>query len=500
MRIVLIYPDKIDTHDPKGITYIGTVLKRAGYDVKLIGVRIRQQMRNKEGIISFHVEPDAKEKLLQDLNNLKPDIVGVSLLTPDAERAKFIAKTVKEYNPKCPVIFGGVHPSIMPEDVLKDSNVDFVVLGEGEITIIDLVKTLENKGDLHKVKGIGFAEKNKIVITEPRPCIEDMDTLPMPDRDLLPIKKILRVRPFFPLPYPYLEIIGCRGCLFNCAFCQPTLKKVFGPVVRKRSPENMVKELKLLKEKYGIRGILFADDTLITDKEWTFRLCELMIQEKLKLKWFCNARINLMDREMMKKMKEAGCIGFVLAIESGNDRIRNRILNKGVSKEQIYSAFKLSKELGFVTQANIMIGSPTETEEELNESIKLIKEIDPDEMNPTFTTILPCTYLWDRYSEHIEKGYDFNLGIPKQTLSNIPVEKKVKTWEFFMKNYGRFGKRGRKKFFKYNWYRKMVLYRWYTMLGRPAMLISDMLAFFNIVSFQTMINVTDKFRKIVGRA
>ena len=502
MRIVLIYPDKIETHDPKGIIYIGTALKNAGYDIKIIGIRLRHQVRDEKGVLSFHVEPGATEKLSQDLKKLKPDIVGVSLLTPDAERAKVIAKTVKEYDPKIPVIFGGVHPTIMPEEVLKDKNVDFVVIGEGEITAVELVKTIEKKGDIRKVKGIGFRENNKIIKTEPRPYIEDMDTLPIPDRELLPIKRILKVRPFFPLPYPYLDIIGCRGCFFNCAFCQPTLKKVFGLMVRKRSPENMIKELKFLKAKYGIRGIVFSDDTLISDKKWTMRLCDLMIQEKLKIKWFCNARINLMDREVMKKMKEAGCIGFVLAIESGNNRVRNKILNKGVSKEQIYNAFRLSKELGFVTQANIMIGSPTETEEELNESVELIKQIDPDEMNTSFTTILPHTYLWYKHSDLLDiyNWELYNLDVPKQILSNIPVEKKIKVRTFLMKNYGRFGKSGRKKFFKYGWYRKMVLYRWYTMLGRPSMLISDILAFFNIISFQTMINVTTKFKKIIGRA
>ncbi|MDI6903111.1 MAG: radical SAM protein [Methanocellales archaeon] len=381
MKVSLISSWKTySSHPPLGIAYIAAVLREHDINVD---------------VIDFESVNSTKD-IERELRRSNPTILGISAMSPTYDQAREIAYIAKSCIPDVTVMMGGPHPTIMPENVLSDENVDIAVIGEGDYTVLDVVNACRNNGTgLRSVKGIYFKENGNIRKTDNRGYIQDLDVLPFPARDLLPMDQYLSRTMPFPMPFPETNLIAVRGCPFNCSYCQPTSKMMFGKKIRYRSPENVVAEMEHLKKRYKVKYQWVGGDTLTVNRKWVNSFCNLLIERDLDIEWIAGTRVDTVDKEMLKLMKKSGCIFITFGVESGSQRILDEIMNKRITIKQVRDAFRSCNEEGIAAMANFMIGSPTETKEDLEMSLELMKEILPDSIATYITNPLPGTHLYD---------------------------------------------------------------------------------------------------------
>lgn len=375
LKVCIVFPRYITRSygPPLGALYICSVLKEKGYNVSFIDGTV----------ISY-------DKTVETLKELKPDFLILSVQTVFADFAFQLAKDYKDINQLGVVIVGGPHPSILPKQTLAGDGIDFVVVGEGEKTLPELILKIRKPDG---VKGIGFKKKGgKQVFTKVREPIADLDVIPFPLRDVLHDEYFRSGA---------TSIITSRGCPFSCAFCQPTLKKIFGPKFRMRSVGNVIKEIKDIKSVFKnrnavLRNLNFTDDGLTYNHKWLEELAKEIIRQKLKISWSANTRADTMPpTELLKLLKKAGLKKFSIGVESGDPHIRNKILGKGVSQEKLIKAFDLCRDVGIEAHAYLMVGSPGESDESIEATVKLLDRIRPDDTQVTITSPLPETYLYN---------------------------------------------------------------------------------------------------------
>jgi radical SAM superfamily enzyme YgiQ (UPF0313 family) len=418
MRITLVNPGfgQIFKLPPLGLLYIASVLREAGHEVNLVDTVFINTWQQFESSLAL----------------TNPEVVGITCMTPTVNSALRIAELAKsKYS--CPVILGGPHATIMPESVLTDANVDYVIEGEGEITICELTDALQEGRDISQVAGVFYKEGNTIKRATPREPIGNLDDIPLPARDLAPNN-------YF--KYGRGTMIASRGCPFNCSFCQPTLRKLFGTKLRLRSPENVVSEMEHLQKSLRIKFIKFDDDTLTVNKKWVYGLCNEIENRKMGVKWACNARVDTIDKEMLRVMKKSGCMKINFGVESGSQQILD-ILNKGITLEQTREAFDLCKQIGLRTHAYLMIGSPGETRETIHATADFIREIKPDDMYISITTPLPMTKLYEDLSREnailakdwADYDYSTNYTIRIEGLTNAEItrERRMISMNFWLR-------------------------------------------------------------------
>lgn len=380
MKVTLVFPrfKYISGDPPLGIVYIASHL-RSHLDVDI-------------SVIDTTFNPSF-EYVSKQLEHEKPDIVGIyidTIMFNDAMKIAEIAKDMGAF-----VIAGGPHPTVMPETVI--GNVDAVCIGEGEETIVEVVKRLQQNKSLRGVKGIWFNKNSHVVKESKRSPIENLDSLEFPARDLLDMKRYIKNWHSLDSLSTNLRgtsLITSRGCPFNCSFCQPTLKEIFGKKVRLISPENVVNEIKKLKEDYGIDGFFLHDDSFTAFKSYVQKFCELLKKEDLDLIWGCNSRVDTISRDLMKIMKSAGLRIIHVGVESGSQRILD-LYNKGTKARDISKALKITKEAGINVQSFFMLGAPTETKEEIKQTIKFACSLDTDEASFSLANPMPGTYLFN---------------------------------------------------------------------------------------------------------
>lgn len=379
--VLLIYPPHYSgfKNPPLGLMYIAALLRGNGYTVKIIDV-------NMDGDVEKNMQ-----QLPEDIKNIHPKWVGISAMTRQIKGAVKIAQMVKKVDPSIPVVAGGVHVSELPQEVLSVESIDFVVYGEGEMTMLDLI----NGKPPDTINGLGFKKNGEFVINPRRPLIEDLDTLPPPAWDLLPIKKIFKGNVSGNIGYSQNEMTGVilssRGCPYRCIFCDSS--SVFARRFRSRSAENVVYEIEMLRSEYSINHFDFVDDTITVEKERIFELCNLIIKKRLDVKWSCNARVNTINKDMLVKMKEGGCIRLDFGVESGDPVVLKNI-GKNISLDQVKTAFQLCKEVGIKTLAFLMVGNLGEDMESIKKTLALAKEIDSDYYAYSITTPYPGTELY----------------------------------------------------------------------------------------------------------
>ncbi len=364
----------------------------------------------------------------------KPDIVGIFTDTLMFKDALGVAKAAKSFGAN--IILGGPHPTILPDSCFNNDFVDAVCIGEGELTMADYVAAFYGGKGLSGVNGIWFKKDGQLVKNPPRPAIEDVNTLPFPAYDLFNME--VYTNNFVQLDSYSPNLLGAsvivsRGCPYMCAYCQPTLKKIFGPKMRIRSPQKAVEEIKILSEKYNVQAIYFQDDTLTAFKEWIKEFCELMVKERnsgLDIVWACNTRADTIDFETLAMMKDAGLVKLKVGIESITDRIRNGIYKKNVSREQINRLMADCKKLGIQLTGFFMLGAPTETEKEVKDTIRFAASSSFIEANFSIATPLPETFLYDFVKENNWNlpddfgKYDYyKTTRPKMALDEINPEK-----------------------------------------------------------------------------
>ncbi len=337
----------------------------------------------------FH-KKDWKEYLRARIERFKPDLIGFSVLSFDYEQASKMAGFIKKnYNLK--IIFGGVHVTLMPEEVITNKNVDIVCIGEGEETIKEI---LDKKLNCKNIKGIWYKEGEKVIKNKDRKLIENLDSLPFPDWDDFDLKK------YFLINDNHLPIMASRGCPYNCTYCSnhALKKKLIGKYVRFRSADSVIKEIGERIEKYyktGMRYLFFYDDTFILNKDFVAEFCRKFKERGFdkKIKWNINVRANLVTDEIIKLLKDAGCYEVRMGVEAGNEEIRNNLYKRGMSEEQIYNAVKIIKKYNLRLRVQFIVGAPYDNTRTMNESYRMARKINADYTLFPILMPLPATEI-----------------------------------------------------------------------------------------------------------
>jgi radical SAM superfamily enzyme YgiQ (UPF0313 family) len=337
------------------------------------------------------------------LKKIDPDFVIIITATSTFSHDASFMNRLKKANKKLKSIFCGTHVMTMPAKVLDIAGVDFIILGEPEYAVRDLILAIEKKKPLDSLKGIGFKRKGKVILTGNAPIIENLDKLPFPARHLLP----KHVNYFNPLAKkaPYTTLMSSRGCPFRCKYCVANI--VYGRKFRARSPKNVVDEMVECTRKFGTKEFFFRDETFTMDKKRALDICRMIRKKKLGINWICASRVNTIDREMMVAMKKAGCHMIKFGVESGSQKILNN-LRKGIILKQSRNVFRWANELKIDTVAHFMLGSPGETKQTIQETIDFAKEIKPTYASFNITTPYPGTDLWREVEDKLNIN-DFSI-------------------------------------------------------------------------------------------
>lgn len=402
----------INPMPPLGLGYIGAVLENYGIGVKIVDCLI-EGWNNRVEVGDDRIRIGLSfDQIREIIRAYGPDMVGVNgLFTTQRENAHNIYKLAKEVDKNIITVVGGAHSAVMPELVLSDINVDYVVIGEGEETIIDLIDYLEGKKSISTLNGIGYKEEGKVKIIPKTKFIEDLDKLPFPARHLLNMESYLGLRASHGQRRKkrFSPIVTSRGCPAGCTFC--SAHKVWGKRFRARSAENVVAEMKHIKEKYGIEEIMFEDDNATLNVQRAEKIFDLMIKEKLNFVWDTPNGVAAwtLNERLIDKMKESGCYRLNLALESGSQYVLDQIIKKPLNLERTKPLIKYAKKIGLDVGIFLIMGLPGEKESQMKESFKLAKELEIWHPFISVATPYPGTELYDIC---LKKGYlkeDFSL-------------------------------------------------------------------------------------------
>lgn len=437
MRILLIHSlaqKMFRPYFPLGLAYIAGSLLREGYDITIWDM-------NAEDCSS----KDAFTRINDTLRSY--DLIGISALTGDYQYVKWTSGLLRKMHPGIKIVLGGLLASTLPLFLMEHLPIDFVVAGEGEETIVELVDAVSNGADLNQVKGIYFKDSSgNIVSTPSRPRLKTLENLPIPPWELFPVKT------YFENPYHSLEkrsdrvenskeaimpIMASRGCPYDCIYCDHTIK---GYIHRYRPVKSVINEIRLILSKYGekVNSIYFWDDIFIWDRDWVTNFCETLLSENLKIRWTCNCHAKKVEPRLMSLMKKAGCVNVRFGVESGSQRILDS-LNKKVKVEESLEALNISLDAGLTITIYIMVGMTGENHETINETIDFFRKL----INPFnvyqirkihffMLTPFPGTKLYENAkkdgfinndAEFLKKGcdaqYDIPLNISGQTDQDL---------------------------------------------------------------------------------
>lgn len=374
MKITLIWPcfdymSSGGTEEPLGILYIASSLRQQGEEVSFIDLNLEKDLS---------ICDQAADS----------DIIGISSTTPLFGRARKVLDYIKKRNDKALYVIGGVHPTVAVEDAL-DSGFDVAVLGEGESTIVELLSACR-AGDPYTSRGIAYRKDGKVRVNDRPPFIEDLDAIPFPWREQVNYDL-----------YRAVGVIATRGCPYRCSYCKPTQDRLFGKRIRKRSMKNVVDEIEGCMRTIGRRKVAFKDDTLtMYSKEWFDEFAGEFKSRRLKVKWTCNSSIRSLSFEKLKSMKKSGCVQVCVGLESGSQKILD-LYNKKQTPDEVARVFKWCHNLNLRPYAFVMIGAPTETVEDLEQTYQLIRRIKPFNTHVSTVTPFPGTAL-HKYCE--ERG------------------------------------------------------------------------------------------------
>ena len=371
MKIALIYPyflvDRVQweevTVPPIGLYYIGAFLKEAGQEVE---------------IWNWHDIRKSPEKIRERLEAERPEVIGFSILQANRWGAIEIARIAKELNPEVKIVLGGIGATFLWEHLLTHfKEIDFIVLGEGEIPLGNLIRHLEKKGSAcpEEVEGIAFRKGGRPVQTRPSEPIRDLDRLPDPAKY-----------------FTFQHVVSSRGCAWDCSFCGSP--KFWGRRIRFHSPESFVTQLERLQRK-GVDFFYVSDDTFTVDKERLIAICRGIIERQLALSWNAISRVDRVDEDILYWMRKAGCRQISYGVESGSESIR-QALNKTIRIEDVRRAFSLTRRYGILARAYFIYGAPGETEETIRETLELIREIKPLGAIFYLLDLFPGTALYDQ--------------------------------------------------------------------------------------------------------
>lgn len=376
IAIISLYADDVKGIPPLAPLYLATALKKNGYSVKIIHKNIKDVGR-----------------IITEIENYHPNLVGMSVFT-GYNNKEYIQLSQKLKNKGYKIVWGNAHPSLLPEQTLREKCIDFIVIGEGEETLVDLMENLDNPEKYYFIKGIGFKDKyGKTVINKRRPFINLDDYLI--DWSLIDIRDYLV--PYFSNRYKQvLTVTTSRGCPFNCQFCY---NLVFNRRTwRAHSAESVIGNLKPIIKEHKIDAIRFLDDNFFVDKERAFE-----IARGLGLPYFAESRVEFVDEEFVKNLKDTKCQEIMFGFESGSNRIMKDVVKKGTGTKEVINAVKLLKDSGIMVSGSIVFGFPTETNEEYKKTMGFIVDLLEINNNLAFTSgwflPYPGTGLYEKAKE-----------------------------------------------------------------------------------------------------
>ncbi|MFZ5763490.1 MAG: radical SAM protein [Thermodesulfobacteriota bacterium] len=422
MKILLINPPQVIStkydrpyiFQPTGLLYVAASLEQHCrveiLDAALAGWRNLKVINGKHHLgLSF-------EEVGEEIRRRQPDVVGVSVpFSINAQSAHQVCAQIKKINPAIVAVVGGPHPSIRPQEVLADSNVDFVVRGEGERTMPELVRAIAEKwtpNQLRHVQGIGFRQGEDIVLTEPRPLIQDLDTLPFPARHLVPMEEYFAAmragvgaRAMYTSGDKWVSLITSRGCPYSCNFC--SIHLVMGRRFRPRSPDNVLEEIRRIRTDYDVRHFNFEDDNLTLHNKRAKELFGLLTKECQGITWSTpnGIRADSLDEELVEKMRESGCQRVFVAPESGDQEVVNNIIGKKQDLGKVLTAVQLLHQHGITVDGSFVLGSIGETKWNVLKTIRYAKKLKKAGMNLGGFHMATPYYGTPLYDEAKQKGY-----------------------------------------------------------------------------------------------
>ncbi len=410
---------------PYALGALSSYLERDGHEVLIYDVdhgRTPVPMTSTDLLNVFHKYLEG----IKDLNHpiwkevetvirdFQPDLIGITFLSTKIGAVQNLTRIAKNIYPETPVVLGGAHPSVLYESSLKKTGADYAVIGEGEETFSELARFLE-KGGTHpeEIRGLAFRSRNSEIIRTPgRQLIKNLDTMPFPDRESLFRKETYR-------PDDFSMIMTSRGCPFSCAFCS----SIWERRVRYRSVSSIVDEIEHLVDRFKTRNIYFKDDTFTLSRKRVLSFCDQLEEKKLDINWECLTRIELVAEDIIRRMRQAGMNNLKIGIETGSQRLLYKT-NKNVTLDQIRRGAEILHRLNQKWSAFFMLGYPDETEEEIEMSLNLIKEIRPTYVSMSILTPYPgCRFYYElKELGVLEEDTDWNLYDPFSLYANVNLK------------------------------------------------------------------------------
>lgn len=389
---ILFISARIDTARfiPLGIASIAAYLEQQGHEC------------------AVYDEIPGCESLETVFDSFKPDVVGISCMTSTYSTACDHAQTIRKLDPELPIIFGGIHPTSVPAETIAEDFIDFVVIGEGEIPMTNLLNALESGSDPKDINGLAFMDKGEVVITSPQDLIHDIDSLPMPARHLFDMDYYTQ-RWNWPRGYwlKTANMMSSRGCPFECIYCAS--KVMFGRKFRAREINRTVDEIEHLVKEYGFECISFSDDTFSINRKRAIGICREIRRRGLKIKLRVQLRANTTWDDLVVELKKAGCIHIDIGVESGSPKILE-VLKKGITIEQVKNATNIIRSHGIRCGVTFIIGTPGELLEDVAMTQKLAETIDADYTQFFIMTPYPGTELFQYASDNNLFAREFNFS------------------------------------------------------------------------------------------
>lgn len=403
MRILFIQDNIFN--ESLGLTDISALLKARGHACDLLVV-------------------DEEKDIFARIGEYSPDIIGFSCTTGIHRWALKVAGEIKK-RLRVPIIFGGTHPTIFPEIIGKDC-LDIICRGEGELALLELLENLEKGKDIRNIANLWVKDKGRIYKNEIRPLIQDFNEFPLPDRALYykyPVIERLTMKRF----------ISGRGCPYSCAFCHnPVYRELFkgkGNFIRHKSPRRMVDELLDMKKRHPLKVAHFSDDTFVVNKGWLFEFLQAY-QEEVRLPFTCNVRIDLIDEETVKKLKQADCIGATFGLETGSERLRNLVLKKNIPDSAIIEKTGLLRASGIKVLTTSLLAIPGETLEEAFSTIRFNRKLRVDFTRVNVVLAFPklelTEYAADNGFMDGKQGIDEYIQELRQPYFNSPYNREFR--------------------------------------------------------------------------
>lgn len=416
MKILFVYPEigKASVGFQQGIGSLSATLKAGGHQTSLI-------------CLTEHIE---KPALMKEIIKHSPELIAFSSTTPQYHYVEKYSSWIKE-ELEVPIICGGVHATMNPDRVLSSKGIDVVCVGEGEYPLLELANRIEEGKRIDNIENLWIKNHNAIIKNPVRALITNLNELQFPDREIFDFENLLKKMNY------EAEFMAGRGCPYECSYCcNHGLKGVYrgkGTYARIRSVDNVLAEIKSVVSKYHVERIVFHDDTFTLFHDWIDEFTRKYPTE-FDLPFRCNARVETLNRQILSKLKKAGCDMLLIGIESGNEWLRRSILNRHMTNQQITNAFRMAHEIGLKTWSFNMVGIPYETSEMAEETIELNRLIQTDIIQVSIFYPYPNTALWELCSKngYISKNHVDSYFEDESSL-NLPTMSKEQTTQLYRK-------------------------------------------------------------------